>query len=383
MEIATDELVADARDHLQSTLVEHFGGNQIQRLFAVGPIARGPLLAARTAISAIAAVGIPARWRVLRVADRRLAPNAHIAALRIAASSAFGTGVARSTAGSSRSSGGATGATAASCANTACASRRSCVLAMRRAARRAAWVVACCAGVCGVVVIVLLGVQETPVDQWIVHKGLEHRHQRVLVLATDTHHVFTRVAVDALDAAHFHRLDKHACETERDLFWELVAMHCDFKAVAEIDVHNLAACAVHHEIGRVAIAKTENVADHRHHTERAGVVCALVEPHLAVARLEPEHLVQILARCVIEGVLKDLDFLHQSELVKVRGHHEHQPVLNVEHNCTRAAVLLDQGVQRVRVGHPSNETRVGRERNHGIAANREIAAVCCVVLRKQ
>ena len=42
-------------------------------------------------------------------------------------------------------------------------------------------------------------------------------------------------------------------------------MHRSLEAVAEVDVKNLAAVSVEHEVARVAIAEAEEVPDHGHH----------------------------------------------------------------------------------------------------------------------
>lgn len=108
----------------------------------------------------------------------------------------------------------------------------------------------------------------------------------------------------------------------------------------------------------MTVAKTEDVADHAHDGSRAGVVGALVEPRLAAARLEPQNLVQVISRGRVECVLEDLDLLNDHEMVVVRRHSQHEPVLDVERDLARVAVLADEVVQRVRVGHPPDEARI-------------------------
>ena len=53
--------------------------------------------------------------------------------------------------------------------------------------------------------------------------------------------------------------------------------------------------SVEHEVGGVPVSQPQDVPHHGHDRRGARVVRALVQPHLAAARLEPQHLVQILA----------------------------------------------------------------------------------------
>lgn len=54
----------------------------------------------------------------------------------------------------------------------------------------------------------------------------------------------------------------------------------------------LASKAVEHEIGRMPIPQAQDVTDHAHHCQRAGVARAPLQPGLAILRLEPQHLVE-------------------------------------------------------------------------------------------
>ena len=54
-------------------------------------------------------------------------------------------------------------------------------------------------------------------------------------------------------------------------------------------------------------------------------------------------------------MLKDLNLLDDGEVVVVGRHAQHEAVLHVEGNLARIAVLPDQRMQRVRVGHPPNQ----------------------------
>ena len=48
---------------------------------------------------------------------------------------------------------------------------------------------------------------------------------------------------------------------------------------------------------------------------------------------------------------------------------QHEPVLDVQHNLLPLPVVSDEGVQRVRVGHPPNQPRVLGQWDHRVAAD--------------
>jgi hypothetical protein len=77
-----------------------------------------------------------------------------------------------------------------------------------------------------------------------------------------------------------HRIDQHARQPKWNLLGELLSVHRDLEAVAKVNVDDLARAAVEHQVARVPVAETENVADHRHDGERARAVGAAVQPHL-------------------------------------------------------------------------------------------------------
>lgn len=71
--------------------------------------------------------------------------------------------------------------------------------------------------------------------------------------------------------------------------------HTYLKAITKIDVQQLARISVQHEVGGMSIAKAQQVADHAHHSRAARVPCSPLQPHLTVAALQPQHLVQVLS----------------------------------------------------------------------------------------
>ena len=83
--------------------------------------------------------------------------------------------------------------------------------------------------------------------------------------------------------------------------------------------------------------------------------------------------------------------VHQRQVVVIRRHRQHQPVLEVQRNLVRVSVLANQRVQRIAVGHlqtkravipiakntkiksetyPANQTRVWRQRHHSVSRDR-------------
>lgn len=51
----------------------------------------------------------------------------------------------------------------------------------------------------------------------------------------------------------------------------------------------------------------------------------------------------------------------------VAPHPEHDAMLDVEQNLLLLSVVSDEGMQRVAVGHPSNQARVGGQRDYCVA----------------
>ena len=63
--------------------------------------------------------------------------------------------------------------------------------------------------------------------------------------------VATRQSLTSQRAVYLHSVDEHAREAEGDLLGELLARHRHLEAVAEVDVDDLAAQAVQHQVRRV------------------------------------------------------------------------------------------------------------------------------------
>ena len=57
-------------------------------------------------------------------------------------------------------------------------------------------------------------------------------------------------------AAHLHSIDEHASQPEWDLLRELFASHGHLKAVAKVNVRDLATHTVQHEVGGVSVPQT-------------------------------------------------------------------------------------------------------------------------------
>ena len=78
--------------------------------------------------------------------------------------------------------------------------------------------------------------------------------------------MLARNAEAPFDVADLHSVGQHSRETEGDPFRVLVALHGDLEAVAEVDVDDLARDPVQHQVARMPVAETEDVAHHAHHT---------------------------------------------------------------------------------------------------------------------
>lgn len=109
-----------------------------------------------------------------------------------------------------------------------------------------------------------------PVHEWVVDKRFQDGDHAIGVGAHDSHNVLTRDAECPLDAAHLHRADEHARQAEGHALGEAWAFHRHFEAVAKVDVHDAARRSVEHEVGRVAVAQSQNVAHLTH--ERRGAL---------------------------------------------------------------------------------------------------------------
>ena len=62
-----------------------------------------------------------------------------------------------------------------------------------------------------------------------------------------------RPSLTSQRAVYLHGVDEHAREAEGDLLGELLARHGHLEAVAEVDVDDLAAQAVQHQVRRVPV----------------------------------------------------------------------------------------------------------------------------------
>lgn len=69
-----------------------------------------------------------------------------------------------------------------------------------------------------------------PFDERIVNEGVEHAHQRVLVIPEQLHRHLTCDAKDAFDARHAQPVDHVLCQTEWDAFgdFERFALACAY-----------------------------------------------------------------------------------------------------------------------------------------------------------
>ena len=224
---------------------------------------------------------------------------------------------------------------------------------------------------------------QLPVDERIVDERLEHGHHAVAVLAQHLHDRLARAPKGALDAGHLHGVLEHARQAEGYLLGEFLARHRRLEAVAEVDVYDLAVGAVEHQIGGMAVAEAEHVADHAHDGERARVVGAPLEPLLGRQALVPEYLGEVVALRGLDGHLEYLHFLNLCQMLVVGRQLHDDLVLEVERELLLVAVLLDERVQRVAVEQPLEQPAVLRERYDAVALDGEVASRRLVVAQQQ
>jgi hypothetical protein len=189
-----------------------------------------------------------------------------------------------------------------------------------------------------------------------VDECLEDSHERLLVGTQKTHGVLTSCSVAAFDVANFHGKREHSCETEWHSLRVLLAMHCDFETVTEVNVHNFTGDAVKHEVGGMSVAQTEDIANHGHDRKGACVVGTPVEPGFRALALEPKNAVQVLACGVVQSVAEHFNLLHKREIIIVGCHLQHDPVLDVEQNFAALAVFADEDMKSVAVRNPTEQT---------------------------
>ena len=122
------------------------------------------------------------------------------------------------------------------------------------------------------------------------------------------------------EIAHLHSVDEHAREAKGDFLGKFLANHGHFEAVAEVDVNDLAADAVQHEVGRVAVTQPQHVPHHAHDCQRSRVVGTPIEPNLRTGTLVPEDLCEVVTFGVLKRMLEHLHLLHQRQVIILRRH---------------------------------------------------------------
>ena len=145
------------------------------------------------------------------------------------------------------------------------------------------------------------------------------------------------------------------------------------EAITKVDVHDLATLALKHEVGRVAIAKPQDIAHHAHDSEALRVVGATFQPHLSTVGLEPQHLVQVLAGRVLQRVLEHLHGLDERQVVIHGRHTTHEAVLDVQQDLALLTEALDERVDGVTERHPAHDADVVAQRSHRVPLDAKVA----------
>ncbi|KAI6776023.1 hypothetical protein HG530_002781 [Fusarium avenaceum] len=146
---------------------------------------------------------------------------------------------------------------------------------------------------------------------------------------------------------------------------------------------DLSGDTVEHQVGRMTITQSKDVAHHRHDTKRACVVCSSLKPSLRRLGLEPQHAVQVLTCGVVQRITKHLNFLHQGEVVVVGRHLQHDAMLDVEQDLATLTVFPNKNVEGVAVGNPPQQTTILRQRDCRIALDVKMALEAFRVVRQQ
>ena len=74
-----------------------------------------------------------------------------------------------------------------------------------------------------------------------------------------------------------------------------------------------------------------------------------------------------------QRLFEDFDLVHERQMFVIGSQALHDLVLNIEQDFLLLSVILDELVQSVRVGHPTDQARVCRQRNDSKPLDGQIA----------
>ena len=182
-------------------------------------------------------------------------------------------------------------------------------------------------------------------------KRKEKEKSKKKPLTENVHNTFTSVAESTLNPAHFHRIHQHSCQSERekerlvfffqktkkkkklfkkipewDLFWILLSLHRNFKAISKINMDNVSyeqcfqkkkvksyffqqkkktdnnnrktktiskkkkikskkqtSNSMNHQIRRMTITQSQNITNHTHNSQRSCIICTTLQPRFRIS----------------------------------------------------------------------------------------------------
>ncbi len=217
-----------------------------------------------------------------------------------------------------------------------------------------------------------------------MNKGFQDSKKAISLTAKHSHDRVARVSEQTVNSTDFKSADQQTCQTEGNTFGELRAQNGGFKTVAEIDVDDAIRDGVEHQIARMSVAETEDVAEHGHDSEGADVRSAAIEPRFSIRALHPHEVGEIHSIALLEGAIEDFEFLHEAQLAirclvfLVVGDVSElsQSVRLTAHLGSVAAVFENDLVESVAVLDPLDDTRSVGERNDSHRGDDEFFARC-------
>ena len=198
------------------------------------------------------------------------------------------------------------------------------------------------------------GVQQPEADQRIVYEGLHDSKQRLLVFSHHTHGVLTCCPEVTLNTRNFHSSNQHPCKSKWNFLRELLTPHCDFEAIAEINVDYFACVPFKHYVRWMSISKSENVANHRHYSQTPCVIGAPVQPNFWVLTLKPQYFLDIFSQCLLKSVPEDFNLVWQWANIEVLAHLLHQLIFNCWNNAAFFSVILDKDMKGIAIADPAD-----------------------------
>ena len=137
--------------------------------------------------------------------------------------------------------------------------------------------------------LLIEGAFGSPIDERIVHKGLEEREESLFGRTEYAQHRLARGGERAVSAAEPQSRLHRRSHPERDGLGHLEA-HPLFEAHVVVDVEEFAGREVEEHVVEVPITQPNGIPEHRHGAARAGEGLGLRPPGIRVSALQPQLL---------------------------------------------------------------------------------------------